>query len=275
MKSVFISDLDHTLLHSNATLSEYTRQSWNAKAQEHHLSIATARSFYSASKLLETFTINAPMILLDGALILSEQHDIIDAKFLDEAKANALIGQVREFMDLQPFVVGLIGEELKESFDIPIKRNGVQERILKNYQFDTRILEHTRIVARPATLKLVYMGTKTQMLSLIAFLNQHFEDIFELKVSPESYSGGYFLTILHPQGDKAHGLRTLSQNLNIDLKHFTVFGDSMNDIGMFKLSGTSVAVANALDEVKQHANIILNRSNDEDAVAHFLNQSPL
>jgi len=50
----------------------------------------------------------------------------------------------------------------------------------------------------------------------------------------------------------------------------TVFGDSVNDLGMFKLAGTSVAVSNALDEVKAVADLVLPHSNDEDAVAKYL-----
>jgi hydroxymethylpyrimidine pyrophosphatase-like HAD family hydrolase len=39
---------------------------------------------------------------------------------------------------------------------------------------------------------------------------------------------------------------------------------------MFKLAGTSVAVSNALDEVKELADIVLPHSNDEDGVAQYL-----
>jgi hydroxymethylpyrimidine pyrophosphatase-like HAD family hydrolase len=44
----------------------------------------------------------------------------------------------------------------------------------------------------------------------------------------------------------------------------------MNDIGMFKLAGTSVAVSNALEEVKAVADVVLPHSNDEDGVAKYL-----
>ncbi len=273
MKPVYISDLDHTLLRSNASVSDFTRQSWNAKTSTHRLSIATARSFHSASIILDTFHINAPMILLDGALILSPEYEIIDAKFVNEQLANELIDEARHFNGMQPFVIGLKGEGLDEFFDVPKKRNPVQARILQNYPNDERIREHERIYAGKASFKLVYMGTKDQLIALTSHLSTRFGAYFELKLSPENYSGGYFLTILHPLADKADGLRRTSHHLDIDLQHFVVFGDSLNDIGMFKIAGTSVAVANALEETKQHASIVLERSNDEDGVAHYLNAS--
>ena len=92
----------------------------------------------------------------------------------------------------------------------------------------------------------------------------------EYKLSPEKYSDGWFLTILHPEGDKAHALQKVADYINRDTNDITVFGDSINDIGMFKLAGTSVAVSNALDEVKAVADVVLPHSNDEDAVARYL-----
>jgi len=42
---------------------------------------------------------------------------------------------------------------------------------------------------------------------------------------------------------------------------------------MFKLAGTAIAVNNALDAVKAEANIVLDESNDEDAVAKYLQKN--
>ena len=50
----------------------------------------------------------------------------------------------------------------------------------------------------------------------------------------------------------------------------SVFGDSLNDILMFKKAKVSVAVKNALEEVKKEATVILPYTNDEDGVAKYL-----
>ena len=122
-------------------------------------------------------------------------------------------------------------------------------------------------------LKLVYFGEYNTLNPLA----KHFERIFgtelEYKLSPEKYSDGWFLTILHPEGDKAHALTKVMEYLERDTKDVTVFGDSVNDIGMFKLAGTSVAVSNALDEVKAVADVVLPHSNDEDGVARYLKEN--
>lgn len=269
-RKVYITDLDHTFLRSDVSISNFTKEIWNTQAQHSLMGVATARSFYSANELLQDLHINAPLILLDGSLIVSPDKKIIDTKFLDTDIANELINEAIKFNNLHPFVIALKDKNLNESFDFPVILTEVQKILLKNYKNDKRLKQLKRVVATKQTFKVVYMGSEEELLPLTTHLKNIFGSHFEFKLSPENYTKGYFLTILHPLGDKAHGLKTLSEYLNKPLEDITVFGDSINDIGMFKLAGVSVAMANALDEAKQHANIILEHSNDEDGVANYL-----
>ena len=273
MNKIYITDLDHTFLRSDLSVSSFTKEIWNNKSQDAFVSIATARSFYSATHLLQDFAINAPMILLDGSFIVSSDKKIIDAKFINKDIANAMIQEAVRFNNLYPFVIGLKDDALNESFDFPIQQTEVQKHLLENFKKDPRLKKYKNVYDTDKTFKVVYMGSYEQLQPLTEHLKFLYAQYFEFKLSPENYSGGYFLTILDPLGDKAHGLSKLSEYLNKDLEDITVFGDSINDIGMFKLAGTSVAVSNALDEVKEHANIISEHSNDEDAVAHYLNNN--
>lgn len=272
MNQVYITDLDHTFLRSDLSISQFTKSIWNEKSQHSFLSIATARSFFSASSLLEGFHINAPMILLDGSLIVSADKKIIDTKFLDEEVANTLIDEAIKFADLHPFIIGLNEGGLNESFDFPLQQTQTQKQLLVNFKDDPRLRKFKRVYATKQTFKVVYMGSKEEMFPLTQHLKSLFGDLFEFKLSPENYTQGYFLTILHPLGDKAHGLQKLSEHLNKEFKDITAFGDSINDIGMFRLAGTAVAVSNALDEAKAVADIVLKKSNDDDGVAHYLRE---
>ena len=254
MNKIYITDLDHTFLRSDLTLSAFSKKTWNDKSKNAFVSIATARSFYSATHLLQGFEINAPMILLDGSFIVSPEKKIIDTKFINKDISNAMIQEAIRFANLYPFVIGLKDEHLNESFDFPLQQTEIQKHLLANFKNDPRLKQYKNVYTTDKTFKVVYMGS------------------FEDKLSPENYSGGYFLTILNLLGDKAHGLAKLSEYLKADIEDITVFGDSINDIGMFKLAGTSVAVSNTLDETKGHASIISEHSNDEDAVAHYLNR---
>ena len=47
------------------------------------------------------------------------------------------------------------------------------------------------------------------------------------------------------------------------------FGDDFADIGMLELCGLGVAMGNAIEEIKEKADIVIG-SNDEDGIAVFL-----
>ena len=270
MNKIYITDLDHTFLRSDLTVSPFTKEVWNTKAKESIVSIATARSHYSAMKLLPDLTFNAPMILLDGTLIATPDKKIIDTKFIDTAAANDLIEEAIKFDAIHPFVIGLKNDQLDESFDFPLTQTPTQEKVLLNYRDDARLMEFEKVVAKERTFKVVYMASKERLVALTAHLKAIYGETFHFKLSPENYTGDYFLTILHPLGDKAHALKKVCEHIGRPLEDVTVFGDSINDIEMFKLAGMSAAVANALTETKAVAQTILPHSNDEDAVAHYL-----
>ena len=56
---------------------------------------------------------------------------------------------------------------------------------------------------------------------------------------------------------------------DIDLKDVAAFGDDSPDIGMLKLCGTGVAMGNAIEAVKEAADIVIG-SNDDDGIAKYL-----
>jgi Cof subfamily protein (haloacid dehalogenase superfamily) len=272
MKKLFITDLDHTLLRNDRSISRFTIDILNELVTTSYFSIATARSFYSSSDIAKQININTPMILLDGALVTTKDKKIIDIRTIDKATADMIIDEGVK-LDIYPFIIALNDKKnMDESFVIPTQLNVNQKKVLSNYHNDPRVVREDNIRARDINIKLVYFGTQEELEALNAHLQSIFGDTLEYKLSPEKYFGGYFLTILHPLGDKAHALKKVCEYQNIETQVLTVFGDSINDIGMFELAGTSVAVANALDIVKSKANIILPHTNDEDGVAKYLSK---
>ena len=269
MKPIYLTDLDHTFLRSDQTISAYSAKVWNDKSQKAILSVATARSFSKTHMFLAKLQLDAPMILLDGSMVVTPDKELIDLKLIDRERGDAIIDEGGKF-DIQPFVIALKDRHLNEAFLFPDSVNSHQNDVLKNYKNDPRMEECQNIRAMEMNLKLVYFAEKERLEPLAEHLRSTFGSELEYKLSPEKYSDGWFLTILHPEGDKAHALQTVADYLHRDISEFTVFGDSVNDLGMFDRAGTAIAVKNALDEVKAKADIILPHSNDEDAVAKYL-----
>jgi len=276
MQQLYLTDLDHTFLTTQQTITPYSKKIWNQLSQKTLLSVATARSFAKIEEFLEGMNLNAPLILLDGAMMVSVEKEIIDIHPLEIDLVNAIIHESKKF-EMEPFLLSLEERRtLREVFSIPHKLNPYQSHLIDwKYKSDPRLRQTHHIQGLNDTLKVVYMGEEQPLKQLAEHLKQTFGDNIEAKLSPEHYTGCWFLTILHPLGDKAHALKKLSEYLNISLEEVTVFGDNINDIEMFKLAGTSVAVNNALDRVKAEASIVLPHTNDEDAVARYLERIKL
>lgn len=71
---------------------------------------------------------------------------------------------------------------------------------------------------------------------------------------------------------KGKAMAYLCNYLGIDMKDTIAIGDSYNDINMIEAAGVGVAMQNADDEVKAHADYVTKHSNLEDGVAEVINR---
>jgi len=63
--------------------------------------------------------------------------------------------------------------------------------------------------------------------------------------------------VLPPDVSKATGLRAAADVLDVDLSHAVAVGDGENDLAMLDAAAVGVAVENAVDELKERADIVL------------------
>lgn len=66
----------------------------------------------------------------------------------------------------------------------------------------------------------------------------------------------FFIDVNHPGISKGSGLSELCRRLNIDPYAVIAIGDGWNDLEMFQFAGLGVAVANAPDKLKEHADYV-------------------
>lgn len=269
MKNIYITDLDHTFLRTNLSLSDFSKEIWNGMSGDSVMSIATARTYKKSMQFLKDIEINAPMILLDGALIATRERKIIDTKFINKEVADIIIEEGAKF-GIYPFILSLADRNLSETFSYSTVLNKHQTEVLKNYKNDNHHNRQSNLRAMEDNFKIVYFGDEVLLREVASHIEKIFGDRLKYILAPEAYVGCYFLTVLHKDADKSHGIKSVSEYAGFDLAKLTVFGDNFNDIGMFELAGTSVAVANAQEGVKKAADIVLPHTNDEDGVAKYL-----
>ncbi len=264
-----------TLLRSDIRVGDFTREVWNGCVRKGaRLSVATARSYTGVMKLLEGLDLREPMILLDGVMVAAPDGRILHLSAIGRELGDAIIDMAERETGLLPLLVGLESDG-RERFVYPGRRNRYQEELLRTFHNDRRLLDADPLRAMERNLKIVYLDTDEVTAALERALKERFGDEIEVKRSKDPYIDCHFLTVLHKEGDKAHALMRLEELEGVDRERTTVFGDSHNDLGLFAMAGRRIAVANAIDELRERADLVLPWSNDEEGVARFLKEEVL
>src|SRR3954469_15430531 len=76
-------------------------------------------------------------------------------------------------------------------------------------------------------------------------------------------SQSYYLDITPPGHNKGTFVTAMAQRLGIPLDQVATIGDMHNDVAMFEVSGLSIAMGNASDEVKSKAKRVTTSNQDE------------
>ncbi|MEB3767005.1 Cof-type HAD-IIB family hydrolase [Acinetobacter sp. MD2] len=85
-------------------------------------------------------------------------------------------------------------------------------------------------------------------------------------------SGFGFIDLIVPNQHKANGLKQLQQRWNVPTAQILAIGDNFNDLEMVQYAGFGFAIANAVDELKQVANFVTVKTNEEEAVLDVIDQ---
>ena len=84
-----------------------------------------------------------------------------------------------------------------------------------------------------------------------------------------SNMGFYWLQSFHQEASKGKMLKRMAKYLGIPLSKTVVFGDYLNDLDMFKVSGHAIAMENALPEVKSAAQQVISSNLDQGVITYL------
>ena len=264
MPTLYLSDLDGTLLRSNQTTSDFTNATINRLVQEGMLfSYATARSFYTARKVTAGLDAKIPLIVYNGAFIVDNAtHELLHCNLFSNEDATVILRDILD-ANVSPIVYCL---DDKERF--VYNRNRVNNDTLDyiNSRYgdprDTPVEDDGQL-NRNATFYFTCIDQEEKLLPLL----EKYRDIHTCMFAKDIYSGAQWLEIMPKVATKAHAARQLKEKLGCD--RIVAFGDAVNDIPLFDIADECYAVENAADALKAHATGII-ASNNEDGVAHWL-----
>ncbi|EFM11577.1 Haloacid dehalogenase domain protein hydrolase type 3 [Paenibacillus curdlanolyticus YK9] len=269
MPRYLLTDLDGTLLTSDAQLSDYTvRVINNALENGDCISFATARSYQSSMAVTSRILWRYPLVLYNGSLLFDPvNRQVLGGHWLANETTNAIIALGRE-MALVPLLFALDDTDRERVLHERLTREGDQ-RFYASRPGDPRFTEVEQLSCLPSyrTLIVTYIGLREELEPLFHAITGRYGAAVHVHFMRDTYiDNHYFLEVSHPLANKEHGMRLWCEHVGCLPEDVTVFGDNLNDIGLFKRAGTRLAVSGAHRELKLMASRIIG-SNDEDGVA--------
>lgn len=266
--NLFISDLDGTLLNKNAQLTDYSRRTINLLVEKGmSFTAATARTYATVSKILNGLHVNAPIILMNGALIRDlQKNEYVYSAIIDNSVSNKIISIMHEmnlysFMytiqngDMIPYYEKIATPEMKAFYDE--RKNKYYKQFLQTSDFGS---------VNDNSLYFSLINKKENLMPFYEKIKD-FQDI-KLTFYRDVYSDDlWYLEIFSPNASKENAVNFLKNEYGYD--KIICFGDNLNDISLFNASDKKYAVENAAPELKKLADRIID-SNESDGVARFL-----
>lgn len=251
MPRLILLDLDDTLLRSDKTISAYSARVLRAcQARGMMVAFATARGESNIQPFVEQ--VQPDIVISSGGAMIRCQGEIIDTRmFSGDETAAILAAGLR-----------LMGRECLMTVD-------TLDAYYGNYAGDAsgmlvgwgevRMADFERF--REPSLKICVNLPDDEYARRVAAAVPGCDWL--------RFTGGQWYKFTRANVTKEHAAARLSELLGIGAQEMIAFGDDYSDIGMLRYCGTGVAVANAIDEVKAAADVIV-ASQDEDGPAAYL-----
>lgn len=261
---IIVLDIDGTLVNSQKVITEHTLKTLlNLQKLGKKVALASGRPVQGIWEHARTLRLNdfGGYILAynGGAVINALSNEVIYSKYFP----NEIIPEICEELKGTNITINtyendkiIEGNGINKYSDIEAKIVGMETKFVDNFAeyvtFDVN--------------KLLLAGEPAEILRLEKIFSERYKGVIGVFRSEE-----FFLELVPLGIDKAKSIDVLLNKLGLTSKQCIACGDGYNDITMIQYAGLGVAMANAVDEVKEAADIIT-VSNDEDGVAKIVEE---
>lgn len=269
MKTLYISDLDGTLLNAEAEISDYTAEALNSLIEKGmNFSVATARTNATVVRMLENVNLTIPVILMNGVATYDiKNRTYVNIESISTKGKEILFDTVRNYIG-SGFAYSIDNDELStfyENTDSPNAIEFIREREEKYGKKFTKVESFNDCIDK----NIVYFSIDDKkeklekaygvLCSCPELHVEFYRDIYN--------TDHWYMEVCSATASKKNALIKLKASSGFD--RVVSFGDNLNDLPMFEVSDEAYAVENAKDEVKQKATAVIGR-NTEDGVVKFL-----
>ena len=253
MIKMILSDLDHTLLRQDGTISEYTLDVLaGCRSRGILFGIATARYWIGAEKYINQLKPDIE-ITTDGTVVHAGDKCIYSCAFSKEDTKFIVESLFEAVPDAEITVAD--GKTVYWNSKHIAESERLHKAVYTDYSPIPDVMAN----------KIVAALSDGQIAERIAA---------EAGCRIQCYRNENWYSFLPKDSGKTAAIRSLASSIGIEAGDIAAFGDDDNDIEMLRLCGTGVAVANAVPEVLNAADTVT-LSNDEDGVADWIRRNCL
>lgn len=268
MKTLYLSDLDGTLLNSAARLSDNSAEMLNSLIEAGMLfSVATARTAATVLDIFSGVKLNVPLILMNGVVLFDfKNNKNLICHSIEKESADEII-RIYEDHGKSPMLY------FQKDNYLQIEYKDLTNAHQMNYVNQRQALNKKKFVYRD---KLQVSDSDNMIYIVTLDYPEQIDNIYrEITAADkvtctyyrDNYTDCYFLECMNKKASKASAAEELKKLLGVD--RIVAFGDNLNDIPLFEIADEAYAVSGACDELKKIADGVIG-SNDDDAVARFL-----
>lgn len=261
------TDLDGTLLNSYSKISSKNIQAIRKAVNSGKtFAICSGRTLHSVNKFFEKdLKVPGYRIVLNGAVVVNPKGERIIDRPLDQK----VIAEILKRTEFNKFKVMLDGLNDVHIYD--------PNRSLTTY-FEGISRHHIRASSMDDLIKInneknfdIYKVCFSCPPAMLTELQKKLESFTSLPITI-SRSGNYYFEINGQDVTKLSALQRISEYEKIPMTNFMCFGDYGNDLDMIKEVGYGVAMANAIESVKDVAWKIT-ATNNQDGVAKIIEET--
>ena len=276
-KTLFISDLDGTLLNKRAELAPNTAETLaRLLAEGYNFTVATARTSLSVVNILKNLDTRLPFVLMNGVMIYDKAADkYCKVEQLTRPAAASIIAAARAH-GTDILLYRILDGELDVSRYFATDGN---ERLTSIFMDD--IVNIRRRVDHNIYGLDAIQGDEF-IYATFADTREHLQPIYEVVtqlpdvavvLSKDDYTEqGWFLECFSANASKANATRWVRENYGFE--YVVAFGDNANDIEFVRDADEGYAPENAIPETKAVAKAVI-ASHADDGVARWLQENVL
>lgn len=264
---LLVCDLDGTLLDDNKQVTPYTAGVLR-EAREKGMKVCFASGRYESMMSVYTDSVGGIDYNLscNGAMAREEQTgEVIFCAAMTSETVDQILAYLREQkMAFMMYATGTI---------YYLDRPRLAKR-LKDYEALTAKMGFPKTLHSKA-ISLDQKECYQDVVKIVAYEDDEerlgqFEQFIADLPGVHCESTGYgLMSAADLKASKKTALYTIMEKMQITEKNVCVFGDYTNDLSMFECASHRIAMANAVQEVKDRATYITD-SNNEDGVAHYI-----